>query len=308
MASASDSSTPLSQGLPYPPGESKLELTPTEVLSIIFNQLSQNNLQSFLDLQYQALVEANRAAHRNMRSLCLTSKRVDRVARPLLFQNITITSPTSLLMLYESLQESPQLGCHVKQLSFEILLGHVSPCDFLPLRSSRSANLLLGWDEETRPTSSLEKSSRRNDEDYSTYCCDQILSNCYFEIVRRTPRIHRLVLRVQARDLLSNKDKNIVFYPEFMCRSFFKKVESATNQSITGDDTEFLPELNTLQILGDPEDPSNLLHIGTWEALLRLPTLQSFVCSQVWGFLRPLMCKGPDNSRQGLVYDGLVLR
>lgn len=312
MACASESANPPGQGLPYPPGESKLELTPTELLATIFGQLSQNDPQSFIDLQNQAVVEADQAAHGNMRSLCLTSKRVDRVARPLLFRNITITSPTNLLKLYESLQESPQLGFHVKQLSFEILLEKVWPVDFLPLPSSRSGNLLSGWDEETRPTSCLQTPHRRHRDDYSTYCCDQILSCCYFEILRRTPRVHRLVLGIQARalayDPFSDNDTNTDLHPEFMCRPFFKKVESATNKSITGEGSEFLPGLKSLQILGDPQDPYNMLQIATLEPLLRLPTLQYFACSQKWALFRLLMCNDADNSWQGLVYDGLVLR
>lgn len=297
MASASESSTPSSQGLPCPPGESKLELTPTEVLAMIFGQLSQNDLQSFIDLQDQALVDANRAAHRNMRSLCLTSKRVDRVARPLLFHNITITSPTSLIMLYESLQESAQLGCHVKQLSFEILPGKVEPSDFLPLPSARSATLLSGWDAYPG------ESSRRNNKSYSTYCCDQILSSCYFEILCKTPRIHRLVLRIQAI-APSRQESNAISHPDFMYRPLFKKVESAINQSFTGDGIEFLTELKILQILEDPEDPTNVQHIATWQPLLRLPNLQYFACSQVWLFLGILAYRAPDNSTRGSFYDG----
>lgn len=307
MACTSEKSTSSSQGLPYPPGESKLELTPIELLAMIFGQLSPKRLLSFLDSRNQTLLEAHRTAHRNMISLCLTSKRVDRVARPLLFQNITITSPANMLILYESLQESAQLGCHVKQLSFDILLGNARLCDFFPLPSSRCANLLTGWDEDKSPKGALSIFSRRNSESYSTYCCDQILSSCYFEILRRTPHIHRLVLRTEARNLLDNKQRNFLSYPENICGPFFKRVASETNQSITVDGPKFLAELKTLQILGDQENMSNKHHIGTFEPLLRLPNLQSIACSEVLAFPRDLICKDPENSRPGSLYNGFAL-
>lgn len=67
---------------------------PTEILTIIVGELSQDELQSQINLQNSERVGAIRSCHQNIRSLCLTSKRVESIARPLLFRTITV--PRSL--------------------------------------------------------------------------------------------------------------------------------------------------------------------------------------------------------------------
>lgn len=291
MADPPDSPTPRSQRLPYPEGESKLELMPTEVLEKIFEQLSQNDLQSFHDLRNDDLLQANRSAHANMRSLCLTSKQVDAVARPLLFRTITVSSSAMLLRLYETLLANAQLGCYVRQISFEILRVQVNLWDFLPARSPQSQSLLTGWDEDF---DDYEPAA------FNDHSCDQIISSCYFEILRRTPKVHRLVIRIQPTSRVS--------YPEqnghdgatgiYMYQPFFRRVRHAVQASLTGD-SEFLPLLTTLQLLGDPVDYDNVFDISICESLLRIHTLRKITTFRDNGFWSALEAETPETAKPG---------
>lgn len=267
MARPPDSSTPPSQSLPHPPGESKLELMPTEVLEEIFCHLSQNGLQSFHDLQDENLLEENRSAHANMRSLCLTSNRVGAVASPLLFRAITISSTAMLVKLYETLLETPDLGSHIKQISFEILLmGDMESKQFLAACFLQGTTLLEGCD-----------SVRTAHVPYITnYRCDHVLSASYFEILRRTPNVHQLVLRIQT---IEGPPSTPIYglggiIQRYMYQAFFRKVKHAMQISPSAEVSGFLPRLTTLHLLGDPDNHWNVFDIAICEPLLRLHTLK----------------------------------
>lgn len=277
MARPPDSSTPASQCLPHPRGESKLELMPTEVLEEVFCHLSQNDLQSYHDLQDKNLVKGNRSAHTNMSSLCLTSKRVDAVARPLLFRIITVSSPAMLVRLYETLLEIPDLGSHIRQISFEILTDGVKPEHFLDACSSQGTPLLKGCDSAMKADGPF----------INRDCCDQILSSYYFEVLRRTPKVHRLVIRIQPTRRISfpnREDGQDVAMPIYMYQPFFRRVRHAVQASPTGDDSEFLPQLKSLELLGDPNDSENMFDIAVCEPLLRIHTLRNITTFRDNGF------------------------
>lgn len=282
MADNTDPPPPRSQCLPSPPGGSRFELMPTEVLEKIFEELSQNHLQSLDDLEDDDLLEANRSAHTNMRNLCLTSKPVDAVARPLLFRTITVSSPATLLRLYETLPANEDLGCYIRQISFEIICEKVGPWDFLPARPLQCQSLLTGWDEEI---------ARSNREFFNEHCCDQILSSCYFEILRRTPKVHQLVIRIQP---IRQRGHTVYMY-----RPFFKRVRRAVQASLMGEGSEFLPRLTTLQLLGDPNDHSNLFDITVCEPLLRIPNLRTIKTFRDNGFWSGFKAESSGTAKSG---------
>lgn len=266
---------------------------PTEVLEKIFEQLSQKNLQSLHDLKDVDLLEANRSAHANMRSLCLTSKRVDTVARPLLFRTITVSSPATLVRLYETLLANSQLGSYIRHISFEILRVQVGLWDFLPARSPQSQSLLIGWDEE------FDKGPY----DFNNHCCNQILSSCYFEILRKTPKVYLLVIRIQPVNPERNFKPDSLGGPRgfWMYQPFFRKVRHAVAASLTGD-SEFLPGLTTLQLLGDPVDEDNVFDISICEPLLRIQTLRKITTFRDNGFWSGLGAETPGSAKSGSLH------
>lgn len=264
MAGPPESSTPKSQGAAYPQGQSKLELMPTETLEDIFSYLSHNEVLSSKAPDKHA-INANQLSQKNMNSLCLTSKRVDSVARPLLFRNITVTSTPKLLLLCGALQESAQLGGYVRQISFEITLKETELWDSLTPPFSRDVSLLMDG---------FKRIPRRDKWKISNLYFDHVLSSSYFEVLRRTPRVHHLVLRMQptgseTRDAGFSEGRGDIYRPFFDC------VQQAMYPSRANGRTKFLPRLTTLQLLGDPRNPGNMFDIGTCEPLLRIKTLKT---------------------------------
>jgi hypothetical protein len=257
-----------------------------ELLAMIFSNLSQYHLYYPLNFRDEALEEANRNAQRNIRSLCLTSRRADLVARPLLFHTITITSPATLLLLWESLQKITKLGCYIKQLRFEMLLAGRELEEFLPLPSADVVALLVGWDglELTDESGNSHKIHRRNTTAYSLHCRDQIISACYFDILCKTPRLHSLGLRILPVNVIHKE--HVTMFGEFRYASFFRKVEGAISRSTTADGNVFLPKLKALELLGDRQQWGHMLSIDYCEPLLRLPTLERISCFHTWASLR----------------------
>lgn len=288
MARPPESSTPKSQSLAYPQGHSKLELMPTEVLDEIFSYLSHNEVLSSKAPDKHA-IHANQLAQKIMSSLCLTSKRVDSVARPLLFRNITITSTLKLILLCGALQGTAQLGYYVRQISFEIMLKETELWDSLTPPFSRDVSLLMNG---------FELIPRRDKRAISNLYFDHVLSSSYFEVLRRTPRVHHLVLRMQpidgeARDAGFSGGRGDIYRP------FFDRVQQAMNPSRANGRTRFLPRLTTLQLLGDPRDPDNMFDIGTCEPLLRIKTLRTVITFRDNGRWSDLVETMPNASQPG---------
>lgn len=253
----------------YSPSQSWFEVTPTEILTMIVGELSQNELQSFLDLQNSDRVDAIRRIHQDIRSLCLTSKRVESIARPLLFRTITVSSPEQLLLLYAALRGNAQLGLYIRQISLEILPKSIVPRDFLPLPRGAGNLLTAPWEDPARELDT-------EDPEYPAYYCDQIISLAYFEVLRRAPDTQRLVLRLQEVEFryADDREKDIAFAYE----PFFRRVQVA-RASTRG----FLPRLKSLQLLGDPELPAKMVVYDICEPLFRNSTLETISVSQVLG-------------------------
>lgn len=288
MACPPDLSTPKSQDLAYPQGQSKLELLPTEILDDIFSYLSHNEVLSSKAPDKHA-IHANQLAQENMNSLCLTSKRVDSVARPLLFRNITITSTLKLLLLCGALQGTAQLGCYVRQISFEIMLKETELWDSLTPPFSRDVGLLIDG---------FKRISRQDKWTMSNLYFDHVLSSSYFEVLRRTPRVYHLVLRMQPTDGVT-RDAGFSEGSGDIYQPFFDRVQQAMNPSRANGCTWFLPRLTTLQLLGDPINPGNMFDIGTCEPLLRIKTLKTVITFRDNGRWSALVEPMPNDSKPG---------
>lgn len=266
MSLPSESATPKSHGAAYPQGQSKLELMPTETLDDIFSYLSHNEVLSSNALDEDA-IHANQLAQKNMNSLCLTSKRVNSVARPLLFRNITITSAFKLLLLCRALKATAQLGCYVRQISFEIMLKETELWDSLTPPFSQDMNLFMNG---------FELVPHHDKVAISNLYFDHVLSSSFFEVLSRTPRVHHLVLRMQPTTR-ETRDEGFSYRRDNIYQPFFRRVQEAVKSPRTNGYTEFLPRLRTLRLLGDPYDPGNLFDIGICRPLLQVRTLEKII-------------------------------
>lgn len=261
---------------------------PTETLDDIFSYLSHNEVL-FSKAPDKHAIHANQVAQKNMNSLCLTSKRVDSIARPLLFRNITITSTPKLLLLCGALKATAQLGCYVRQISFEIMLKETELWDSLTPPSSHDVNLLMNG---------FGLVPRRDKRTISNLYFDHVLSSSFFEVLRRTPRVHHLVLRMQPTDR-ETRDAGFSERRGDIYRPFFDLVQQALNPSRTNGRTRFLPRLTTLQLLGDPRDPDNMFDIETCEPLLRIKTLKTVITFRDNGRWFALVEPVPNPSQPG---------
>lgn len=60
------------------------------------------------------------SARRDLRSLCMVSKRMVSKARPALYRNVLVNDAATLVLLYRTFLEKPQLGIFVKRMSLDI--------------------------------------------------------------------------------------------------------------------------------------------------------------------------------------------
>lgn len=104
---------------------SALETIPNEIISSIARMLavsidlpyevSRPNLTTFKSRKQEY---AN--ARRDLRSLCMVSKRMAPNAQKALYRNILITDANTLILLYRTFLEKPELGIYVKRMSLNI--------------------------------------------------------------------------------------------------------------------------------------------------------------------------------------------
>ncbi|KAG8160897.1 hypothetical protein KVR01_009161 [Diaporthe batatas] len=116
----------------FPPGESLLELLPSEIHLEVFKHLA----PAHFTLKYTKDHQAHRAALRN---LCLVSKKMDALARGELYSDLRMYSIDRAIRIFAMLLTNPQLTGHVKSI---LLFPSQKPTrkdslfvDLTPLRS-----------------------------------------------------------------------------------------------------------------------------------------------------------------------------
>lgn len=97
----------------FPAGESRLETMPTELLETI----AKFSAHGVAFKPYSAMSrDAYKKGVSKLLSLCLVSKSLDAVVRPLIFDNVLICRSTELILLLRTLTESREMGEHIKKL------------------------------------------------------------------------------------------------------------------------------------------------------------------------------------------------
>ncbi|KAL1870219.1 hypothetical protein Daus18300_005284 [Diaporthe australafricana] len=104
---------------------SNLDTIPTEVISLIAIALTVDIQTPYVPFGHKsetsaAHKEKNINACRNLRSLCLVSKRMYFVSREALYRNILATEADTLCLLFRSFLENPKLGTYIKRITFNI--------------------------------------------------------------------------------------------------------------------------------------------------------------------------------------------
>lgn len=99
----------------FPVGKSLLESMPDELLTIVNKDLAPENAVKHLDARFRA---AYKEGIKELLSLCLVSKRLEAVVRPVIFGKILICRSTELVLLLRTLTENRRMGEYIKNLVF----------------------------------------------------------------------------------------------------------------------------------------------------------------------------------------------
>ncbi|KAG6354012.1 hypothetical protein INS49_004983 [Diaporthe citri] len=117
------------------PKTSHLNVLPFELLRHIFGYLAPDNVQPHLsDISLYAYKQAQNV----LQNVCLVSKQMEAVARPLLYQGVIINNSDALSYFLRTLDENQPLGQRVKQLVFEV------PCSSQDERYQKPNIAVLG--------------------------------------------------------------------------------------------------------------------------------------------------------------------
>lgn len=95
----------------------RLNDLPTELLMQIFGYLAPDNVQPYID---GMPLHAYKQGHRDLRNVCLVSKRLETVARAHLYYTVIVSNANVLVYLLRTLDENYSLGQHVKRLVMEV--------------------------------------------------------------------------------------------------------------------------------------------------------------------------------------------
>ncbi|KAG6355639.1 hypothetical protein INS49_003601 [Diaporthe citri] len=143
------------------------------------------------------------SARRDLVSLCMVSKRMISKTRPALYRNILIDDLDTLILLYRTFLEKPQLGIFVKRMSLNICHGDKDyNSDYGELCRSINLRPLLSYAqngfEELRKTTH----ARRATEFYEIAL--ERLYTLHFKVLSRTRNLESLDLNVHPQTEMRN--------------------------------------------------------------------------------------------------------
>jgi hypothetical protein len=88
-------------------------------------------------------------ARRDLIRLCMVSKRIASNAQKALYRNVLITNANTLILLYRTFLENPELGVYVKQMSPDIFYGRLVPSARFPNRDPIDLSPLLSYTQHS---------------------------------------------------------------------------------------------------------------------------------------------------------------
>lgn len=176
----------------FPVGESHLETMPNEVLLMVVKIIAPEDTLQHLDHPTRHVY---RTGISELLNLCLVSKRLEAIVRPVIFGTVKICQSTQLVRLLRTLTENPGLGEHIKKLEFYIQSSQrESDLDFLDLGILRGLDSNL---DSTLPQDSSGISGRQENE---------IRSNIYLKVLEKAPNVKQVTLNPPTWPVRSTDD------------------------------------------------------------------------------------------------------
>lgn len=164
----------------FPVGKSRLEAMPDELLEMVTKFLAPKDALQHLDPPTRT---GYRKGISDLLDLCLVSKRLEVVVRPVIFGTVMICRSIQLVRLFRTLTENPVLGENIKKLEFYTQFSRQEPDhEFLDL------GILRGLDpdiDSTLPQGSARISGRQENE---------IRSNVYVKVLEKAPNVKQVTI------------------------------------------------------------------------------------------------------------------
>lgn len=168
----------------FPTGFSPPESIPNEVLTMIAETLAPGDDDELHNSRGKAAYKEER---RMLLNLCLVSKRMEAVVRPVLFSQVFIYHSTELILFYRSLNENHKLGEYVQMLILAtVFLRNHKDHEALDFR------LLRGFDSDfdlIRPHSSAGIPSLAE---------NQVRTNVYLKILSKAQYLTAVAINIPS--------------------------------------------------------------------------------------------------------------
>ncbi|KUI54498.1 hypothetical protein VP1G_01909 [Cytospora mali] len=147
-----------------------LDTLPNGIIVKIVESLGLGINEPYRTLHEQFFYAKDKWAREAMQKLCLVSRKVGSAAQRTLYKNILIHNQRTLVYLYRSMLERPELGTYTKRVTFDIVLRHWA--DLTPLHSCKGS----GFDELWTKQPIMELRNREVN--------TQLLSVLFFKLLR----------------------------------------------------------------------------------------------------------------------------
>lgn len=288
---------------------------PVELLLQILQHLAPSNVQPYLQ---GTSLQTYKQAQKDLRSVCLVSKRMDAVARRYLYQDVIVKDTDTLAYLLRTLDEDQPLGQEVKQLFLEL------PNSFTD-DEYRSPNVAI---LESRPNFEEIEEANLVPSDYKQYQRDlhfwaggnrrkpsfndwawskewRVFSHMIYEILIRTPKLESFCLgRIPP-----SRWNSLPSEYDFLA----KLIQSAMGFDVLFREkpaAPFLPKLTQLQLLADRAGdnhtcyPSSLL--DDFLVLASLRTIRSFRNDRISPIRSPWLGRSGRSSRHAASFAALT--
>lgn len=165
----------------FPVGESWLESMPEELLTKIMKSLGLDDaLGQHGCVRDQATFKKGIS---ELLGLCLASKRLEAVVRPVIYDEVLICGTTELVLLFRTLTKNHQIGEYIKKLAFSTTFKGQNP-DYEPL----DREILRGLDTDLElmlPKGSATMTGRQENE---------IRTSLYLKVLERAPNVKHFAM------------------------------------------------------------------------------------------------------------------
>lgn len=239
----------------FPAGESRLETMPVELLQMIMKSVARGVA---LDAHTTKPPDPYKKRVGKLLNLCLVSKRLDAVARPLIFNKVRICRSTDLILLLRTLVDNRGVGKYIRTLDLSTTFLRRDPDHgFL------NVDVLRGLDPDLDvilPEESVRMTSRQEND---------LRIDLYLKVLEKTPDVNKLnmnspswaVRGLRDRQLSPFGIESIMAHKRMaMARASLSGLpKTVTALTVEGKDQhEGLVEGLPIQISGFwPQDPAN---------------------------------------------------